>query len=145
MNFANYFSDLRKATGLSMRKFATTKGYDVGYISRIEAGITRPPVETEKMEALAAALEIRKETKQWVEFFDLAAASRAELPADLKEDQAVLNLLPAFYRTLRREKISEDEVDKLLEKLTGASDETRTKGGSRSLQDGSSASISDGR
>ena len=115
MQFAQFFKEQRKSLGLTMRKFAEEKGYDVGYISRLESGVMNPPAEKEKLEALASALNIREETKEWVMFFDLAAAARKELPVDLRENDDVVRMLPAFYRTLRSEKLDREEVDKLLE------------------------------
>lgn len=119
MIFAQYFAERRKVLGLTMRRFADQKGYDVGYISRLENDVIKPPAEMDKLKALAVALELEPETTEWVHFFDLAAAARAELPDDLKDKTQVVNLLPAFYRTLRKDKINKDEVEHLLNLLKG--------------------------
>jgi len=134
MIFAQYFAERRRALGLTMRRFADHKGYDVGYISRLENDVIKPPAETEKLKALAVALELKPETTEWVQFFDLAAASRAELPEDLKNKTEVVNLLPAFYRTLRKDKINKDEVEHLLNLLKGgAADDAEEDKTERSL------------
>lgn len=124
MKFAQYFAERRKALGLSMRRFAEDKGYDVGYISRLENDVIKPPAELEKLKALAVALELTPETSEWVMFFDLAAARRKELPEDIKNQPQMINLLPAFYRTLRKEKITRDEVEHLLKLLKGGANGT---------------------
>ncbi len=115
MQFAQFFKEQRVAHGLTMRKFAEKKGYDVGYISRLENGVINPPAESEKMESLASALELKPKTGEWVTFFDLAAAARKELPLDIQNDSQAVKLLPAFYRTLRKKDIDRAEVEKLLD------------------------------
>lgn len=115
MQFAQFLKGQRISQNLTMRRFAEEKGYDVGYISRLENGVMKPPAEREKMEALASALNLKPETKEWVTFFDLAAAARKELPLDIQEDIHAVKILPAFYRTLRKKNVDRAEVDRLLE------------------------------
>lgn len=119
MEFAEYLKQLRNELGLTLREFGTSKGYDAAYISRLENGILKAPSEPEKLKALAKAYELEPETTQWVEFHDLAAVNRSEIPEDLKDNPQVINFLPAFYRTIRNDKLNNEEVDKLLELIKG--------------------------
>ena len=44
--------------------------------------------------------------------------AKNELPEDLKDDERVAKVLPAFYRTLRKKELGEEEI--LLHEKTGA-------------------------
>jgi hypothetical protein len=46
----------------------------------------------------------------------IAAARAGTLPEDLKEE-AVLKRLPVLFRTLRGKKVSEDQLDRLVDRL----------------------------
>lgn len=113
--FNNYFKHRRMELGYTARGFAKEKGYDVGYISRLENGIIAPPAEHEKVVALAKALEIEEGTSEWEEFLDMVAVARSEVPEDLRSDEAVLKILPAFYRGARKKTFGKGEVEKLIE------------------------------
>ena len=113
MNFNQFFKFRRMKIG-TVREFARKNGLDAAYVSRIENGITMPPKDIKKLSNLALALGIAEGTDEWQEFMDLAAVAKNELPADLKNDKRAAAMLPAFYRTLRNEKLDEDEVKELL-------------------------------
>lgn len=114
MNFCNYFKQKRIALG-TVRKFAKNNGYDPAYISRLENGITLPPKEPEKLARLGKALGLEENTAEWMNFTDLAATAKSEIPDDLKNDSRAISMLPAFYRALRKESIDEEEAKKLLD------------------------------
>ena len=114
-NFNNYFKHRRMELGYTARGFAKAKGYDVGYVSRLENGIIAPPAEHEKVVALAGALEIKKGTSEWNEFIDMVAVARNEVPEDLRSDEAIMKILPAFYRGARKKTFGEEEVEKLIQ------------------------------
>ena len=103
--------------GFTMRQFASEKGYDVAYISRLESGLLTAPSDPEKTRALATALRLQPKSVEWVEFFDMAAASRNEIPDDLKNNPMVPRLMPAFYRTLRQDNITDAEIEQLVDLL----------------------------
>ena len=113
MNFSQFFKQKRMGIG-TVREFAKKNGLDAAYVSRLENGITMPPKDSGKLEKLALALGISKDSFEWQEFMDLAAVAKNELPADIQGDEKVASVLPAFYRTLRNEKISEDEAQELM-------------------------------
>lgn len=117
MQFTEFFRQRRMELGYTARKFAAEKGYDVGYISRLENGIVAPPSEHEKVAALARALEIEEGSKMWGEFFDAVAIARNEIPEDLRDDKVAISMLPAFYRGLRNKSLDEEEVKELLKLL----------------------------
>lgn len=118
MNFADFFHKRRISLGYTLRNFCRKNDYDVAYISRLENGLVSPPAEKEKLAKLASALKLRKNSLDWANFVDLAATARGEIPDDLRRHKPeLIQFLPAFYRTLRKEKINDKEIDKLMKLL----------------------------
>ena len=108
--FGNYFRETRLQQGLTLRAFSDRYGLDPAYISKLE-NEKNPPPKGDKLEALAEALNIKKNTKNWIAFFDLAHQARQEFPVDIQsEAREALNLLPAYLRTHNGKKISKDKV-----------------------------------
>ena len=122
MGFNEFFKKKRIAIG-TVRQFAKKNGYDVAYISRLENGVTMPPKDAEKLGKLAMALEIIEGSDEWREFMDLAAVAKNELPLDLQNNVKVASVLPAFYRTLRNEKLDEEEANELLDLIRNSGKE----------------------
>lgn len=119
MNFSGYIKQRRIELGYTLRQFATDKGYDVAYLSRLENGILSAPSDKSKVEALARALDLKPQSIAWVELFDLAAASRHEIPEDLRDNPIIPRLLPAFYRTIRNNSLSDEEIEQLKALIEG--------------------------
>ena len=113
MHFSQLFKRYRMKKG-TVRQFAKENDYDIAYISRLENGVTMPPKDSGKLKKLALALGLVENSNGWREFMDLASMAKNELPEDLKDDVRVSAMLPAFYRTLRNEKLDESEAEKLI-------------------------------
>jgi len=117
-NFGEFIYNKRISSNVGLREFCKTKGYQSSYVSRLENGLIKAPENFEKLEALAIALEIKKNTREWVAFFDLAAASKKSIPKDIENQfKHIEQFLPAFYRTLRKKKINKKDIEKLLKVL----------------------------
>ena len=71
----------------------------------------------EKLAAYAKALGLRKGSDGWYTFFDLAAATRGQIPQDFVDDETLLARLPILFRTLRGQKVSKKKLDELIEKV----------------------------
>ena len=113
MKFHELFKQKRMKIG-TVRQFANQAGVDLAYISRLENGIILPPKDPQKLARLAKTLGMTEGTDEWQEFMDLAAVAKNELPKDLQDDERVASVLPAFYRTLRRKELTEQELERLL-------------------------------
>ncbi len=114
--FGEYLAALRREkTGLSLREFCETHGFDAGNMSKLERGRLAPPRSKEKLEQYARALGLQHNSDQWIEFFDKAAAARGAIPEDVMQDADVVSQLPVLFRTLRGEQVPEDELKKLLD------------------------------
>lgn len=122
MKFHELFKSRRMKIG-TVREFAKKSGLDLAYVSRLENGVILPPKDSRKLEKLAVALELERETEEWREFMDLASVAKNELPEDLKDDERVAKVLPAFYRTLRSKELNEDELKRLLDLIKESREE----------------------
>ena len=77
------------------------------------------PHSQKKLTQYARALGIKRGTKKWTTFIDLAAASSGKIPCDLMSNEKVISRLPAFFRTLRSKKLSDKKIDELIDRLRG--------------------------
>jgi transcriptional regulator with XRE-family HTH domain len=114
-SFGDYLKSLRRQKRVTLREFCIKAAADPANISRLERGAMPPPQDTEILERYAKALGVKVGTDDWYTFFDLAAADRGIIPKDLMSDHEVVKMLPAFFRTLRGQKISEKKLEKLVE------------------------------
>lgn len=115
--FSAFVKEKRKATGLTLREFCQKHGLDPGNYSKIETGRFAPPQKHGLLEKYAHALGIFQGTDDWLEFFDLAAAARGELPKDLLSDEQVVEKLPVLFRTLRGQPLSPEKLDEFISKI----------------------------
>ncbi len=118
--FGELFKQRRIALGLTLRRFCERHGLDPGNMSRLERGKLPPPQSREKLEQYARALELEEGSDDWYQFFDLAAASRGQVPAELLADEDLVRKLPILFRTLRGQKVPDEELDELIEKIRRA-------------------------
>lgn len=117
LTFGEFFKEKRIGLKKTLRQFCIDNKLDPGNISRLERGAMAPPQDAGILGRYAKALGIEKGTDAWYAFFDLAAADRGIIPQDLMSDQEVVKMLPAFFRTLRGQKPTEEEMKKLVEKI----------------------------
>lgn len=114
-NFGDYILQKRLNLGFSLREFCRKFGYEPSYISRLENSILNAPSDKEKLKALAFALGIKEETKEWALFFSLASSSRIVIPKDIQRDfPNVVKFLPAFFRTTQKDELSKKDINNLI-------------------------------
>lgn len=113
--FGQFFKELRQRKGVSLRSFCLTNGLDPGNISKLERGFSSPPKSTEVLERYAELLGIQKGNKEWDIFFDLAAACSGQIPSDIMSDANLVAKLPLIFRTLRGQKVPDEQLDDLAE------------------------------
>jgi transcriptional regulator with XRE-family HTH domain len=115
--FASYFKALRTEKRITLRAFCEAAGADPGNISRMERGGMIPPQDRLILTRYAKALGLKEGGDEWYQLFDSAAADRGMIPQDLMDDAELVKKLPAFFRTLRGQKPTEDELRKVLQKI----------------------------
>jgi transcriptional regulator with XRE-family HTH domain len=116
-NFAAFFQTLRKQRRITLRAFCEAAAADPGNISRLERRMIPPPQDREILSRYAKALNLTEGGDEWYLFFDLAAADRGIIPQDIMDDAELVKELPAFFRTLRGQKPTEQEMRKVIEKI----------------------------
>jgi transcriptional regulator with XRE-family HTH domain len=115
--FGKLLKKLRMAKGLTLREFCQKNGFDPGTYSRLERGRFPPPQRPELLEKYADAFGLKRGSDDWLEFFDVAAAGRGEIPKDLLSDEEVVDKLPILFRTLRGSPVPIDKLDELVEQI----------------------------
>ena len=118
--FGSFFKELRIRQEMTLRQFCNAHGYDPGNISKLERGLLPPPESDAKLTDYAKALRIRRGSDAWYQFFDLARAARGKLPPELLRKRDVVARLPLLFRTLRGQKVSEQELNELIEMIRRA-------------------------
>jgi transcriptional regulator with XRE-family HTH domain len=117
LTFGEFFKAKRIERGHTLREFCKLHGLDPGNISKIERGLLAPPESKEKLSQYCKYLGIKEGSSDWFDFFDLAAAAKGSIPADLRNDQRVLDALPIIFRTFRDRKISATKIDELIKAI----------------------------
>ena len=117
VGFGSYLKELRLARRITLREFCRKASADPGNISRIERSLGPPPQDRDILERYAKALDLKEASDEWYRFFDYAAADCGIVPRDIMEDEEVVKVLPVLFRTLRREKPSEADLNRLVDKL----------------------------
>jgi len=115
--FGEFFKQRRMALRKTLRQFCQDCGLDPGNISRLERGILPPPQGREVLESYAKHLKLKKGSDEWYEFFDLAAAGAGRIPQEILEDQDLLEKLPILFRTLRGQKVPDEQLDELVRRI----------------------------
>lgn len=102
---------------MTLRDFCRKAEADPANISRMERGAFPPPKNGEILERYAKALGLKKGADDWIEFFDQAAADQGVIPADILGEPALVRALPMFFRTLRGQKPTKQEMRRVAEKI----------------------------
>lgn len=113
--FCSLLRKLRAKRGLTLREFCLQNQLDPGNYSRLERGLYPPPQGHEQLDRYARALGLTEGSDEWLELFDVAAATRGEIPRDLLTDAELVEKLPVLFRTLRGQPVSAEKLDQLAE------------------------------
>lgn len=116
-SFAIFVREKRIAAGLTLREFCRLTGFDASNWSKIERNLLSPPQSKNVLETIASVLKIEFGSQDFKELMDLAAL--ASVPHDLIEPE-ILDQLPVFFRTVRGEKPTEEELRTLITKIRSA-------------------------
>lgn len=110
--FGKTLKDLRLKKELSLRDVCKETGYDPSNWSKIERGLISPPVEEKTLKNWAKVLGLKPSEQK--EFIDEAIIAQGVIPEDILNNKDIIKLMPAFFRTLRNEKPSKEEIDNLI-------------------------------
>jgi len=118
--FGEFFKAQRQALSLTLREFCGKHKLDPGNLSRLERGLLPPPEDHQVLERYAKCLHLKSGSDDWYTFFDLAAAAKGRIPAELMEDREVVAKLPVVFRTLRGKRLTDKDLEELVKKIRGA-------------------------
>ena len=117
MTFGEFVKEKRLMADLSLREFCRQAELDPSNWSKVERDVLSASGTRESLERIAKLLGLKKNSADWTTFFDLASISQQKIPDEIYEDKDVVAALPVFFRTVRGEKPSEEELDNLISLL----------------------------
>ena len=120
--FGEFFKKKRLKTGKTLRQFCLENGLDPGNLSKIERGLLPPPQSREKLAHYAKCLGIAEGSDEWLEFFDIARTDIGRIPEELLADSNVAAKLPLVFRTLKGQKLTGEQLEKLARELEKLND-----------------------
>ena len=109
MNFGDMVREKRLELGMSLREFSSEIEMDPANLSRIERGIKAPPVGSAKLQVFAEKLDIPVPSQEWDSFSDQACTAAGRISSSITNSERV-ELIPAFFRTIRNTKLSNEEI-----------------------------------
>ena len=112
--FGEFIKERRIKKGISLREFCKRLEIDASNWSKVERGLLAPPQDQEKLKKIAQVLDIKFRSALWKEMKDKANIGAGIIPEDILSDEKVLNSLPIFFRTIRSEKPTPEDLDKLI-------------------------------
>ncbi len=118
--FGEFFKNRRMGLGYTLRRFCLEKGLDPANISKLERGKMSPPDKREKLEQYARYLELKEGSAEWYEFFDLAHVAQGKIPEEVMEDKEVVEKLPILFRTIRGQRVTDEQLRALIQLIKRA-------------------------
>jgi len=109
--FGEMLKNLRIERGLSLREICRLANHDPSNWSKIERGLIPPASNEKTLMNWAKILGLNKEKTK--EFMDEAQVAQGIIPQDILADEEALKLMPAFFRTIRNEKPTKQEIENL--------------------------------
>lgn len=113
--FGEFLKQLRIAQNLSLREVCKKVDYDASNWSKVERGIIASPADGKILSKWAQALGLKKNSKEYQQFIDESQISQGIIPEDILSRKGAVKYLPAVFRTLRNEKPTKEEIDRLIE------------------------------
>ena len=112
INFGQCVKQFRIQNRITLREFCRILNIDPSNWSKIERGILNPPKSKEVLSEIARVLNIKKDSEDWYTLMDLAAIEH--IPKEILNNQTILEKLPVFFRTLRGQSPSREELEELI-------------------------------
>ena len=109
-NFHQFVKEKRLEKEMTLRKFCRETELDPSNWSKIERGLADAPKSVEILSRIREVLDLPEEDFQTLK--DLALIE--SIPKDLRPEEAVLEKLPLFFRTVRGDKLTEAELKALI-------------------------------
>jgi transcriptional regulator with XRE-family HTH domain len=111
---------LRISQNLSLREICKKVDYDASNWSKIERGVISPPNDRSTLSKWGKTLGLKNGSRDFDNFIDKACIAQSIIPEDILARKDAAKLLPAMFRTLRNEKPTKKEIDRLIELIRNA-------------------------
>ena len=118
--FGKILKRLRIEKELSLREVCRLASYDPSNWSKIERGVISPPSEEKTLRKWAKILGLSQKSEEFQEFIDEAIIAQGIIPQDILSRKNAVKCMPAFFRTLRNEKPTKKEIDRLIKIIRNA-------------------------
>jgi len=115
--YGEFVKEIRMKKEISLREFCKQAEMDASNWSKIERGLLAPPQDEDKLKNIARVLGIKIGSDTWKEMRDLANIDAGIIPDDIRSDAEILKALPMFFRTIRSDKPTAEELDKLIDMI----------------------------
>lgn len=117
-SFGKFLRKLRLKKGYGLRSFAKKIDWLPSNLSHLETGRINPPREKKVLYRIAKELGLKRSSKEWNSFFDLAAKDTpARLPVDIADYMSDQSLAPVMLRTVANKKLTKSQIKKLIEDI----------------------------
>lgn len=116
--FGDILKSLRIKNELSIREACKLTGYDPSNWSKIERGLISPPADEKILNNWGRLFKVKKGALR--QFIDEAQVAQGIIPDDILNRQEMVQLMPAFFRTVRNKKPSKEEIDNLIKLIKNA-------------------------
>jgi transcriptional regulator with XRE-family HTH domain len=113
--FGEFVKERRIARDITLRKFCQALDWDASNWSKVERDLLSPPQDEEKLKRIADMIGIEQGSDEWQAMKDLSRLGAQMLPDDIAADRRIVNALPLFFRTVRSDKPTAEELDRLIE------------------------------
>ena len=117
MQFGTLLRELRIQAGFGLREFAKMIKMQPSNLSTVENGRVSPPRDPAALFEIAEALNLRKGSKEWDQFFNSAADEPDRIPADIVKEPTLRDQLPILLRTLANAKPTEEQIKKIIAQI----------------------------
>lgn len=115
--FGDFVKKKRLELELTLREFCRQLKDDPSNWSKIERGLLSPPGNEKKLREIARILQIKPGSEEWNKLSDFARVDAGNIPEYIKSDEEIMNMLPAFFRTVGSVKPTPEEFEELIRRL----------------------------
>lgn len=113
--FSDFVRRKRLERNYGLREFARIVKMQPSNYCNLESGSLPPPAE--KLELIAAKLEITKGSSDYRKLMDLASQVRDEIPSDIQDLIRENSLIPAMLRTIEDCEVKPEQLKKIIEDI----------------------------
>jgi transcriptional regulator with XRE-family HTH domain len=118
--FGKFIKEKRLSLDLTLREFCKKNNEDPSNWSKLEREVKKPPINKEILKEYAKYLNIKEGSEEYQNFVDFANIDQGKIPEDIFKNNKILKLLPAFFRTARDTKPTEEELMGIIKSIQEA-------------------------